>query len=150
MPDGAETPKEAYRSHMFRLQWDGRYVAGMSKASALNRTMQAITLERGLTHDPAFVQWAKVMPTDPKSVLDRWADDDGSGPLGAICQRKDIVLEMYNERGQKVIGYKIYRCWPSAVVMLPDEEADGFAVAISMLRLEYEGWERDTCGQEGS
>lgn len=172
MPTNADLPKatdryDPYRNFRFRVKWEGKYVAGVSKVSALTRTTQvtrnraggdastprrmpgqseyeAITLERGVTHDAAFEQWAnKVWDYHDSSV------DDQQGGIGSHDSslkdfRKDIVLEVFNEAGQKVIAYTIYRCWPSEFVALPEMDGNGNAVAIQTLKLENEGWERDT------
>jgi phage tail-like protein len=153
MPANTEFPKpihrdDPYRNFKFRLKWDGNYVAGVSKVSGLTRTSQvithraggdparrtpgrteydALTLERGITHDPAFQQWANQV----------W-DYSNTG------HRKDIVLELYNEAGKIVIAYTIYRCWVSEYQAVPELDASGNATAIQMLKLENEGWERDT------
>ena len=58
--------------------------------------------------------------------------------------RKNVRLEFFNEAGQVVLAYEIYRCWPSEYVALPILDADANAVAIQQLTLENEGWERDT------
>ena len=58
--------------------------------------------------------------------------------------RKDILLEVYNEAGQLAISYKVYRCWVSEWQALPDLDANANAVAIQHIKLENEGWERDT------
>ncbi len=50
---------------------------------------------------------------------------------------------MFNEAGQKVISYKVYRCWVSEYQALPELDANANAVAIQTLKLENEGWERD-------
>src|SRR6266550_6574872 len=75
------TRVDPYKNFKFRVKWDGRYVAGVSSVSALRRTTEvvehreggdpssmhkspgrttydAITLERGVTHDTEFEQWA--------------------------------------------------------------------------------------------
>ena len=62
--------------------------------------------------------------------------------------RKDIVLELYNEAGQVVIAYKIYRCWVSEYEILPDLDANANAIAIEHITLQNEGWERDTSVKE--
>lgn len=157
---------DLYRTYKFRLKWDGRYVAGVSKVGALTRTTQvvtrraggdssaprrmpgqnnyaAITLERGVTHDLAFEQWAnKVWDYHNSTIGDR---QGGTGKDVSLKDfRKDIVLEVYNEAGQKVIAYTIFRCWPSEFIAQPGMDANRDAVAIEMLKLENEGWERDT------
>ena len=148
---------DPYKNFKFRVKWDGKYVAGVSKVSPLKRSTEvikhreggdpsttrkspgrteyeAITLERGVTHDVAFEQWANKV----------W--DYGAG-LGAEVSlkdfRKDIILELYNEAGQLVMAYKIYRCWVSEYEALPELDANAAAVAIQHIKLENEGWEVD-------
>lgn len=171
MPTNSEFPKatyryDPYRNFKFRVKWDGKYVAGVSKVSGLSRTTQgirhreggdpstphrlpgqseyaAITLERGVTHDVAFEQWAnKVWDYHNSTIGDQQGGADNQN-VSLTDFRKDIVIELYNEAGQKVMAYNIYRCWPSAFTALPEMDANGNAVAIQMLRLENEGWERD-------
>lgn len=148
---------DPYKNFKFRVKWDGRYVAGISKVSAMKRTtevvkhreggdpsinrkspgrteFEAITLERGVTHDTEFEKWANKV----------W--NYGSGPGGEVSLkdfRKDLIIELYNEAGQLVIAYKVFRCWVSEFQALPDLDANANAVAISRLKLENEGWERD-------
>ncbi len=148
---------DPYKNFKFRVKWDGRYVAGVSKVSALRRTTEviehreggdpsttrkspgqtkyeAITLERGVTHDPEFEQWANKV----------WNHGAGLGAEVSLKDfRKDIIIELYNEAGQLVIAYKVYRCWVSEYQALPELDANGNAVAIQTLKLENEGWERD-------
>ncbi len=148
---------DPYKNFKFRLKWDGRYVAGISKVSALKRSTEvvkhreggdpsstrkspgrteydAITLERGVTNDVAFEQWANKV----------WNYGAGLGAEVSLKDfRKDITLEMYNEAGQLAIAYKIYRCWVSEYQALPDLDANANAVAIQHIKLENEGWERD-------
>jgi phage tail-like protein len=149
---------DPYKNFKFRLKWDGRYVAGISKISALRRSTEviehreggdpstsrkspgrtkyeAITLERGVTHDAEFETWANKV----------WDLGAGLGSEVSLKDfRKELVLELYNEAGQVVIAYHIHRCWPSAFEALPDLDANGNAIAIQRLVLENEGWTRDT------
>jgi len=148
---------DPYRNFRFRVKWDGKYVAGVSKVSALKRNtepvehreggdpgssrnspgrtkFEAITLERGVTHDQEFEQWANKV-WNFKSNL--------GGEVSLKDFRKDIIIEMYNEAGQLVIGYKVYRCWVSEFTAQPDLDANANAVAIQSIKLENEGWERD-------
>jgi len=57
--------------------------------------------------------------------------------------RKDLIIEVYNETGQLVLAYKVFRAWVSEFQALPDLDANANAVAIQTLKLENEGWERD-------
>jgi phage tail-like protein len=98
-----------------------------------------ITLERGVTHDPEFEKWANKV----------WALGAGRGAEVSLKDfRKDIVLEVYNEAGQLVLAYKIYRCWISEYEILPDLDANANAIAIERIKLENEGWERDQSVKE--
>ncbi len=149
---------DPYKNYRFRLKWDGKYVAGISKISALKRAtavvehrdggeagttrkspgftrFEPITIERGVTHDLEFERWANKV----------WDLHAGLGSEVSLKDfRKDIVLELYNEAGQLAIAYKIYRCWPSEVEMLPELDSNANCVAIQTMKLENEGWERDT------
>jgi phage tail-like protein len=148
---------DPYKNFKFRVKWDGRYVAGISKVSMLKRTTEvvkhreggdpstsrkspgrteydAITLERGVTHDVAFEQWANKV----------WNFGAGLGAEVSLKDfRKDIIIELYNEAGQLVISYRVYRSWVSEYQAQPDLDANGNAVAIQHIKLENEGWERD-------
>jgi len=148
---------DPYKNFKFRVKWDGRYVAGVSKVGALKRSTEmvefreggdpstsrkspgrtkyeAITLERGVTHDLEFENWANKV----------WNFSGGPGAESSLADfRKDLILDFFNEAGQKVISYKIYRCWVSEYQALPDLDANANAVAIQTLKLENEGWERD-------
>ena len=149
---------DPYKNFKFRVKWDGRYVAGISKVSALKRTtevvkhrdggdpsssrkspgrteFEAISLERGVTHDKEFEQWANKV----------WNFGAGLGAESSLKDfRKDLIIELYNETGQLVISYKVFRAWVSEFQALPDLDANANAVAIQHIKLENEGWERDT------
>jgi phage tail-like protein len=152
------TRVDPYKNFKFRIKWDGKYVAGLSKMTALKRTTEvikhraggdpstshkspgrteyeAITLERGVTHDTEFEEWANRV----------WNFGAGLGAEVSLANfRKDIVIELYNEAGQLVIAYKVYRCWVSEYQALPVLDANAPAVAIQHIKIENEGWERDT------
>ena len=159
MPEFTINPRrfDPYKNFKFRLKWDGRYVAGVSKMTALKRTtevvrhrhggdpsssrkapgrteFEAITLERGVTHDLEFETWAS-------KVWNLGAALEAETSLKDF--RKDIIIEVYNEAGQKAIAYNVYRCWVSEYQALPDLDANANAVAIQTLKLENEGFERD-------
>jgi phage tail-like protein len=148
---------DPYKNFKFRIKWDGRYVAGVHKVGALKRSTEvvehreggdpstsrkspgrtkyeAIVLERGVTHDLEFEAWANKV----------WHVGAGLGAEVSLKDfRKDVILEVYNEAGQVVLAYKIYRCWVSEFQALPDLDANANAIAIQTLKLENEGWERD-------
>ncbi len=148
---------DPYKNFKFRVKWDGKYVAGVSKVSALKRTTEvvehreggdpsstrkspgqskyeAITLERGVTHDTEFEKWANKV----------WNYGSGLGSEVSLKDfRKDLIIEVYNEAGQLAIAYNVYRCWVSEYQAIPDLDAKANDVAIQTLKLENEGWERD-------
>lgn len=153
---------DPYKNFKFRVRWDGRFVAGVSKVGGLKRTTEvvehriggdpstsrkspgrskyeAITLERGVTHDPEFEAWANKV----------WSFGAGLGAESSLADfRKDIVIELYNEAGQLAIAYQVYRCWVSEFQALPELDANANAVAIQSIKLENEGWVRDADVQE--
>ena len=148
---------DPYKNFKFRVKWDGKYVAGVSKVGGLKRTTEvvkhreggdpsttrkspgrteyeAITLDRGVTHDTEFENWANKV----------WHYGSGLGAEVSLADfRKEIIIEVYNEAGQLAIAYTVHRCWVSEYQALPDLDANANAVAIQHLKLENEGWERD-------
>jgi phage tail-like protein len=155
---------DPYKNFKFRVKWDGRYVAGVSKVSALKRTTEvvkhreggdpstsrkspgrteyeAITLERGVTHDLEFERWANKV----------WNFGAGLGAETSLKDfRKDLIIEVYNEAGQLAIAYKVFRAWPSEFQPQADLDGNANAVLIQSIKLENEGWERDTAVAEPS
>ncbi len=148
---------DPYKNFKFRVKWDGRYVAGVSKVGMLKKTTEvvkhrdggdpstshkspgrtefdAITLERGVTHDPEFENWASKV----------WNFGSGLGAEVSLKDfRKNVIIEVLNEAGQTAISYLIYRCWVSEFQALPDLDDNANAIAIQHLKLENEGWARD-------
>src|SRR5881392_3414482 len=148
---------DPYKNFKFRVKWDGRYVAGISKVGGIKRTTEvvkhreggdpsttrkspgrteyeAITLERGVTHDTEFEKWANKV----------WNIGAGLGQEVALKDfRKDLIVEVYNEAGQLAIAYKVYRCWVSEFQAQADLDANANATLIQSIKLENEGWERD-------
>ena len=148
---------DPYKNFKFRLKWDGHYIAGVSKVSALRRSTEVVshreggdpsnvrkspgltryepvTIERGITHDLEFERWANKV----------WNLQGSLGKEVSLADfRKDVTLELYNEAGQLVMAWRIFRCWPSEFQALPELDANANVVAIQTLVLENEGWERD-------
>lgn len=148
---------DPYKNFKFRVRWDGRYVAGVSKVGSLKRSTEVvehreggdpsmsrkspgrtkyepITLERGVTNDVDFEQWANKV----------WNFGAGLGSEVSLADfRKDIIIDVFNEAGQLALSYRVFRCWVSEFQAMPDLDANANAVAIQTLKLENEGWERD-------
>jgi phage tail-like protein len=146
---------DPYKNMKFRVRWDGRVVAGVSKVSALKRSTEVvthreggdpstsrhspslwkfepITLERGVTHDREFENWANLVHTT-----------QGDSAMSLRNFRKDISIELLNEQGRVAKAYKVFRCWVSEYQALPEVDANGQAIAIESMVLQNEGWERD-------
>ena len=151
---------DPYKNMKFLIKWDGRYVAGVSKISALKRStepvthreggdpstarvspstwkFEPITLERGVTHDPEFENWANLI-----------YNTDGDAAISLEKFRKDLIIELLNEQGTVAKAYKVYRCWVSEYQALPELDANAHAIAIEHMVLQNEGWERDTAVAE--
>jgi phage tail-like protein len=149
------TRYDPYLTHMFRVMWDGVYVAGLSKMGPLTRTTTpvshrvagdashdrrspglttytSVTFERGVTHDLAFEAWANKVAS-------------AAAPGISLPDfRKNVTVHVFNEAGQPVIGYLLHRCWVSEYTALPQFDAATAAVAIQSIKIETEYWERDT------
>jgi phage tail-like protein len=147
---------DPYKNFKFRVRWDGKVVAGVNKVSPLKQStepvthreggdpsssrvtpgtwkFEPITLEKGVTHDPEFENWAKKV----------W-NVEGDSMISLKDFRKDIIIELLHEQGVVAKSYKIYRCWVSEYQALPELDANAHAVAIEHIVLQNEGWERDT------
>jgi phage tail-like protein len=146
---------DPYKNFKFRIRWDGKIVAGVSKVSALKQStepvthreggdpssqrvtpsvwkFEPITMERGVTHDSEFEKWAKLV----------W-NVEGDAAISLKNFRKDIIIELLNEQGVVGKAYKIYRCWISEYQALPELDANAHVVAIEHMVIQNEGWERD-------
>lgn len=146
---------DPYKNFRFLVVFAGDVVAGASKVSGLKRTVEVvehrfgdspstpnkspgiakfepITIERGISHDPAFEEWANlVYSTD--------------GPAGVSLKnfRRDITIELYNLQGAKVRAWNAFRCWVSEYTAVPELDANANAVAFETIVLQTEGFARD-------
>lgn len=147
---------DAYKQFKFRVRWDGKYVPGIIKISGLKRRTEVVTnreggdpnlirrspgktiyeplvLTRGRTHDTSFEEWANLVFSY------------GSGVEMSLKNfRKDIVIDLFNEAGQLVMSFKVYRCWPSEYSPLGELDSNETSVAFESITLQYEGMDRDT------
>lgn len=146
---------DPYKNYKFRVVWDGRTVLGVSKMGALKRTTEvvkhrsggenstdhksparttydAVTMERGITHDAEFENWANLI--HPYS---------GDTSMDLVHYKKELTLEVMNEKGHVAKRYFLHNCWVSEFTAVPDLDANANAVAIEHLKVELEGWERD-------
>jgi phage tail-like protein len=146
---------DPYRNFKFKVKIDGQVVAGLSKCSPMKKTVEVaewyesgdvgpahklpgktkfdpITLSAGVTHDTTFEDWANLI-----NVY-------GSDGMSLKNYRKDIAIEVFNLQGSKILAYNVYKCWVSEYQALPELDASANAIMIQTIKLENEGWERDT------
>jgi len=146
---------DPYKSFKFRVKWDGKVVAGVSKIGALKRTTEVvshreggdvstprhspastkfepISLERGISHDAEFEKWANLVYST-----------EGDGAVSLKDFRKDILIEFLNLQGTVVKAFKVYRCWVSEYTALPELDANANAIAFESMMIQNEGFERD-------
>lgn len=148
---------DPYKNFRFLVYFEGTStpVAGISKVGGVKRSSDAIeykeggnmiirkglgrtkydaiTLDRGVTHDKDFEDWANAA-----QVLDKGVPSQSLKSL-----RKEIRIELLNEAGQPVHRYLVHRCWVSEFQALADLDAGGNSVVIEHIKLENEGWEHD-------
>jgi len=151
---------DPYRNFKFKIKIDNVYVAGLSKCSALKKTTEmvefreggdpstthklpgktkydAITLTAGVTHHTTFEEWANLVN-----------NFKGDASMSLKRFRKDIKIDVFNEAGQKAISYDVFNCWVSEYQALPELDASANAVMLQTIKLENEGWQRDTAVTE--
>ena len=159
---------DPYKNFKFRLKWDGKYVAGISKVSALKRTTEMvehreggdpssshkspgrtkyepITMERGVTHDTEFEAWANKVWNFGNAQAEA---DQRQKEVSLRDFRRNLVIDVFNEAGQKVLSYKVYRAWVSEFTAQADLDANANAILIQSIKIEHEGWERDISVRE--
>jgi phage tail-like protein len=151
---------DPYKTYKFRVLWDGKPVLGVSKVGQLRRTTNVVphraggenstdhkspgrtqydglTLERGITHDPEFEAWA--------NLVHPYAGDVA---MDLVHYKKELTLEVMNEKGQVALRYFLHGCWVSEFTAIPALDANANAVAVETIKIELDGWERDPGTQE--
>jgi phage tail-like protein len=149
--------RDPYKAYAFLVYFGTSTtpVAGVSKVGGLKRSSDVIeykeggnavtlkglgrtkydpiTLERGVTHDTDFENWANAA-----QILDKGAPSTSLKNL-----RQELRIDLLNEERQPVLRYFLHNCWVSEYQALPDLDAGGNSVAIQHIKVENEGWERD-------
>ncbi len=146
---------DPYKNFKFQLVMAGRVVAGVSKISALKRTtevvshreggdvstprhspgatsFEAITMERGITFDRDFEEWANLVYST-----------QGDAAVSLANYKRDILINVLNLQGVVVQSYRVFRAWVSEFTALPELDANANAIAIESIVVQNEGWERD-------
>jgi phage tail-like protein len=153
MPKTKSVPVVPFKNFKFLVYFSDSNdpVLGVSKVSALKRStdvvshreggdqstqrhspgrsnFEPITLERGLTLDRRFEDWANKVYSD-----------------GATLEgyKRDIRIEVMNVQNKPVMAYKVYRAWVKEYTALPELDANANASMLETIVLQNEGWERD-------
>jgi phage tail-like protein len=157
MPTGFQNSKriDPYKTFKFRVKFGTKTVLGISKVSALKRTTEvvkhrdggqnsfdhkspgrttydAVTMERGLTHDRDFEDWANMVHKYPEDST-----------MDLANYKRDVTVEMQDEKGHTVYRYFLHNCWVSEFTSSPELNSNANALAIESLKIEIEGWDRD-------
>ena len=151
---------DPYKTYKFRLVWDGKPVLGVNKCGPLKRTTtvvthrsggengsdhkspgrtqyDGVTLERGITHDLEFEKWA--------NLVHPYAGDVA---MDLVNYKKELTLEVMNEKGHVALRYFLHGCWVSDFTAVPQLDGSANAVAIESMKIEMDGWERDVDTKE--
>ena len=146
---------DPYRKFKFKIKIGGQVVAGLTKCSALTVSVESkefragdmdsfkqkmpgmvsfepITLEQGVTKDKTFEAWATAM----SNYLGNKGSDSQKTPNDF---RKEIDIEIFNLNNERVKAYRVYQCWVSKYVAIPDLDANSADVMIQTVTLENEG-----------
>ncbi len=160
MADSKTKRRDPFKNFRFRVKFaDGNeYMFGVSKVTGFKRSTEVIkhrsggdpatstklpgrteydpiSFERGVTADKVFEQWANSV----------WSFANASGGLETSLKdfRRNVIVDVYNEAGQKVLSYQVFNCWVSEWQPVSDLDANANAVAIQHIKLENEGWVRE-------
>jgi phage tail-like protein len=148
---------DPYRNFRFQVFFEGRQdaVAGISKISPLKRTTEVvshrdggdlstprlsagstkfepITLERGVTFDPDFEEWAN-----------RIYSTAGPAAVSLKGFRVNLIIRLYNLQGVAVRSYRVFRAWVSEYSAMTELDANANATLLESVVVQNEGWERD-------
>lgn len=151
---------DPYRTFKFRVRFGDTTVAGVTKVSALTRTVTPtelkeagdllsprnspgavryddVVLEKGLSMDNAFEDWAN-------AVVQLQADPGSTSGF-----KRTVYIDVYDLNGnpqdrksQPITSYKLNRAWITKYTALPELDASGGGFGIQSVTLRHEGWER--------
>ena len=146
---------DPYKNFKFNVIYDGKPIAGVSKVSGLKRTTEVIThreggqpstvdnvpgqtkfepitLERGVTHDTDFEDWANLVYSP-----------EGDAAVSLANFRRDLIIQLLNLQGTPVKAWRVYRCWVSEYTPLPELDANASGFAFETAVIQNGGFERD-------
>jgi phage tail-like protein len=151
---------DPYRTFKFRVRLDNAVIAGVTKVSALGRSVAANEVKQGgdllgPRQNPAAVTYDEVTLEQGWSAdraLERWANHAARVPSDPTLTRfkRTVHIDVFALNGNlqpqggsaPVASYKLHRCWVSKYVALPALDADGGGIGIRTVTLKHEGWER--------
>ncbi len=153
---------DPYKIAKFHVVVDGNAIPGITGVSGLSRhtetilhredsfpshmitspgltTFEPITLQRGITHDTTFENWA-----------DMSFSQQGDQAMSLKNFRKNMLIKLFNQQGTPVLTYMVYRCWVAEYQALPELDSMCDAIAVETIVLQHDGWERDRAVGEPS
>lgn len=150
---------DPYRCFKFRVRLDETTVAGVTKVSALGRTVAATELKEGgdllaprqnpgaVTYDDVTLEWGLSVDRTFESWANTAARLHDDPTISGF--KRTVYIDVFDldgnpsERSSKpVFSYKLHRCWVSRYTALPALDADSSAIGIQSITLKHEGWER--------
>jgi phage tail-like protein len=150
---------DPYRTFKFRVRLDNAVIAGVTKVSALGRSVGANEVKQGgdmlaPRQNPSAVTYDEVtleQGWSADTALERWANSAAKLQADPMVRRfkRTVYIDVFAADGNPNAGggaplasYKLHRCWVSKYVALPDLDADGGGIGIRSVTLKHEGWER--------
>ena len=139
---GTAARRDPYRDFNFRVKLDGALVAGVTRISALRRTVDIVEHREG--GDPEAVQrvpgrhvgqpFTLERPLGADTAFEDWADQVRTPDAGDSV-RKNVRIEILDHAGRLFLAYDVIGCWPTVYRILPD--------LTESLTLVPEDWHRD-------
>jgi phage tail-like protein len=60
--------------------------------------------------------------------------------MDLVGYKKDLTLEVMNEKGHVVLSYNLKNCWVSEYTAIPELDASANSIAIESIKFEIEGF----------
>jgi len=152
---------DPYRTFKFRVRMNGQTIAGVTKVSALGRTVASTELKEGgdalgprqmpgpVTYDEVTLEqgWSS------DATLEQWANEVTrlhADPAGVKSFKRTVFIDVFALNGNlgpvgtstPLTSYRLDRAWVSKYVAMPELSADNGGFGIQVVTIRHEGWER--------
>ncbi|WP_260739195.1 phage tail protein [Tunturiibacter lichenicola] len=121
-------------SNVSSLQWTADLITLTEGGSPVSISepgkikYQPLTIEREVSFDPFFEDWAQLVARH-------------GSQQGSIF--KDLIIKIFDPAEQLVVSYNVYRCWPITFEAFSTLDVDGHVMLQERLVLIYQSFERD-------